>query len=77
LDSNGRKICEKILYHLCEGPQEGSQVRAYLELGEDEFQILVQRLIDEGYLERSSTGSLKFVAPVLADWWKIQKGLRA
>ncbi|MBI5098033.1 MAG: hypothetical protein HZB30_02180 [Nitrospirae bacterium] len=68
-----------ILKHLCSNPLHEKQLYdSYLfdTCSNEVFQSVVNRLIYEGYIMRdtSDRGKLKFVSPLLKDWWACKTG---
>ncbi|NIM13548.1 MAG: hypothetical protein GTO45_15655 [Candidatus Aminicenantes bacterium] len=79
--SHGENECSKvILKHLCSGPANEKEIYDLLLYGKspyEQFQSVVNRLIYEGYISRDihDNGNLRFVAPILKDWWKFKAGV--
>jgi hypothetical protein len=78
--SPGENECSKVvLKHLCSGPAHEKEIYdllLYEKCPYEQFQSVVNRLIYEGYITRDmhDNGNLRFVAPILKDWWKFKAG---
>lgn len=73
-----REIASHVLLHLCREAcheQQMYQSFFYEKCDYEIFQDVVDRLIFEGYLTRdvSSNNNLRFVSPLLKDWWACKK----
>ncbi len=73
-----RETASNILLHLCrEACHEHRMYQTffYEKCGYEMFQDVVDRLIYEGYLIRdlSNNNDLRFVSPLLKDWWSCKK----
>ena len=73
-----REIASNILLHLCREAcheQQMYQTLFYEKCDYEIFQGVVDRLIFEGYLTRdlANKNNLRFVSPLLKDWWACKK----
>ena len=73
-----RETASGILLHLCrEDCHEHQMYQSFFheKCGYEIFQDVVDRLIFEGYLARdlSNDNNLRFVSPLLKDWWSCKK----
>jgi hypothetical protein len=73
-----REIASNILLHLCREAcheQQMYQALFYEKCDYEIFQGVVDRLIFEGYLTRdlANQNNLRFVSPLLKDWWACKK----
>lgn len=71
---------EVILKHLCSGAAHEKEIYDLLfheKCSYEQFQSIVGRLIYESYITRDihDNGNLRFVAPILKDWWSCKKGV--
>ncbi|MCP5054234.1 MAG: hypothetical protein GY940_44110 [bacterium] len=79
--SHAEKECsEVILKHLCAGAiheKELYDMFLHEACSYELFQTVVNRLVYEGYVVRDvrDSGKLRFVAPILKDWWGFKKGI--
>jgi hypothetical protein len=69
-----------ILKHLCNDDtheKELYDLLLYERCNYEQFQTVVNRLIYEGYIVRDiyNKGKLKFVSPILRDWWGCKVGV--
>lgn len=70
-----------ILRELCSGARHEDTLFDSVLHGKckyDEFQSVVNRLIFEGYITRdiNDNGNLRFVSPILKDWWACKVGVK-
>jgi hypothetical protein len=70
-----------ILKHLCNDAaheKELYDLLLYERCNYEEFQTVVNRLVYEGYIVRDiyNKGKLKFVSPILRDWWACKVGVQ-
>jgi len=75
-----KECSEAILKHLCSGAAHEKEIFGLLLHNictVEQFQSVVHRLIYEGYITRDidDNGKLRFVAPILKDWWSCKKGV--
>jgi hypothetical protein len=76
------KECSSIiLKHLCSNPLHEKQlydIYLFNICSHELFQSVVNRLIYEGYIMRDTvdSGKLKFVSPLLKDWWACKMGVQ-
>jgi uncharacterized protein len=75
-----RECAAIILKHLCDGPlQEKILYDGYMLniCSNKVFQAVLNRLIYEGYIMRDTKdeGKVRFVSPLLKDWWACKEGL--
>jgi len=77
-----QRECSKIiLKHLCNEAVHEKELYDLLlfeKCNFEEFQAVVNRLIYEGYITRDvdNKNSLKFVSPILKDWWACKAGVK-
>lgn len=77
----GEKECaDIILKHLCAGANQEQDIYESVLVETctyEQFQSVVNRLIYEGYITRDTkdNGKIRFVAPLLQDWWAFKKGI--
>lgn len=75
-----RDCTETILKHLCSEAAHEKEIYDLLlreKCTYEMFQSVVNRLIYEGYITRdiNNEGKLRFMAPILKDWWGCKKGV--
>ena len=75
-----RECSEVILNHLCAGPDYEKKIYdsfLYEKCSYELFRSVVDRLLFEGYIihDPDDNGKLRFVSPMLKDWWCCKKGL--
>jgi hypothetical protein len=80
LSQSDRECCAVILERLCLGTiheKELYDLFLHEKCRYDQFQSVVNRLIYEGYLTRdiNDNGNLRFVVPILKDWWGYKAGV--
>ncbi len=80
LTSAERECSAIILKHVCAEPlQERTLYDGYLLniCSKEIFQAVLNRLIYEGYIMRDlkDEGKVRFVSPILKDWWACKEGL--
>jgi len=76
-----RECSNVVLKHLCNAAvpeKELYDLLLYERCNYEEYQRVVNRLIYEGYLVRDihNKGNLKFVSPMLKDWWACKAGVK-
>jgi len=76
-----RECSNVVLKHLCYeavSEKELYDLLLYERCNYEEYQRVVNRLIYEGYLVRDihNKGNLKFVSPMLKDWWACKAGVK-
>jgi len=76
-----QEVSGKILKHLCSDsfPEKELYDAYFFEVCDYEvFQEVTNRLIYEGYSMRDmeDKGKLRFVSPLLQDWWSLKTGVR-
>ena len=77
----GKECSNVVLKHLCHAAvpeKELYDLLLYERCNYEEYQRVVNRLIYEGYLVRDihNKGNLKFVSPMLKDWWACKAGVK-
>ena len=75
-----RECSGVILKHLCSGAAHEKEIYDLLlheRCSYGQYEGVVNRLVYEGYITRDihDSGKLRFIAPLLKDWWSIKAGV--